>query len=86
MPLKLAMFSKIGATKAMLYFMSQRQFFPYCLDVSADLAKIHHRRCKHKLVNGCKFSLLIVGFKLSLIRSFHIYCPTWVNSEYEICT
>jgi len=50
---------KIGAMKAMLYLMAQRKFCPYFLDVSADLAKLRHRKRPENLVNICEFSLLI---------------------------
>jgi len=50
---------KIGAMKSMLYLMAQRTFCPYCLVVSADLAKIRHTKCPQNMVNDCEFSLLI---------------------------
>jgi len=59
MPLRLVKFLKIGAMKAMLYLMAQRKFCPYFLDVSADLAKLRHRKRPENLVNICEFSLLI---------------------------
>jgi hypothetical protein len=35
------------------------EIFPYFLDVSADLAKLRHRKRPENLVNICEFSLLI---------------------------
>jgi hypothetical protein len=64
MLLKWVKLLKIGAMKAMLFIMAQRKFCLYFLDVSADLAKIRHRKLAQNIVNGCEISLLILGIKI----------------------
>jgi len=54
--LRLVKVLKIGAMKAMLYFMAQRKFCPYFLDVSADLVKIRHIKYPQNIVNAFEVS------------------------------